>query len=75
MAIHGPEVVLSLCKGATLSPVQSWLDLPVGLLRHFPLRRGGEGEEKEDGEEGETGKEEVVELAVALALTVAVVWR
>lgn len=36
---HGPEVVLSLCKGATLSPVQSWLDLPVGLLRHFPMRR------------------------------------
>ena len=39
--------------------------------------RGGEGEEKEDGEEGEMGKEEVAELAVALALTVAVlvVWH
>ena len=34
-------------------------------------------EEKEDGEEGEMGKEEVAELAVALALTVAVlvVWH
>ena len=35
------------------------------------MRRGGEGEEKEDGEEGEMGKEEMAELVVALALTVA----
>ena len=56
--------------------MKSWLDLPVGLL-NFPMRRGGEGKEKEDGEEGETGKEEVAELVVALALTVAVlvVWH
>lgn len=76
MCPRSPEVVLSFCKGAMLSPVQSWLDLPEVPLRPLPVGRGGEEGGRGEGEGGRWKKKEeevaiVVVVVTALALTVA----
>lgn len=67
----GTKVVLSFCKGAILSPMHSWWDSPVVLLRHLPAwgRRREEEEKKEEEEEeeeggGESRKEKVMKEEV-----------